>query len=350
MSPHISDTIADKPLYTDDQKDYALCLFSYGLNGIPMENVSMIVDPAEASVFSGSDGSLDSILPKSTRAFLRSALKNGSAHYVLLLSSRNTPLLVVTSAFSRSGLCLAIVLGEQIDTVLSYLRAIPQITVLKDPLLSGRLPSSDFDPAALERLQRCFRRVFTFFESPFAFPTCYTDPIALFRLMKQKLSSLSELFGITPGFLLPYSFDEPIRRNLTVDTDLFAASSLLLSSAIKRYSDGKPFHVVFITVDGCPSVCFHFCTPIGLVQEEEITRLLSPLIRWQSGYLRVLCGEEARKESEKIPGVGYMLKNEGHAFLREHVLCIFSPVTRDWSTYVNRSPIFRLPDRFYEGF
>ena len=330
--------------------DPSLCLFSCTRNGFPNQNVISVVDLPEGSVFSALNGSITTILPLKTQKFLLSVLNNQSAHYVLLLSKDKTPIFIVTSIFDYGGICLAAALSERIETVLSYLHSIPQITVLKDPLLSDHTPLPVFDPTAFGRLQKCFGQLFTFFESPFSVPTCYSDPIALFRLMKQKLTALSELFKLTPRFLIPYSFEDPIRSGAVVNTDLFSASALLILSAVKRYSVEDIFHIVFISVDGCPSICIHFYGIISPEPEEELRRFVEPLNLRHGGYFRLLNGEAARKESEKIPGVGYILKNDSRIPFGEHILCVFSPATNDWTSYTNRSPIFRLPDHFYDGF
>lgn len=350
MPQLFSDTISESSKTDCFSACQALCLFSCTRNGFPKQNVFSVVDSSDGSVFSHLNGSITTILPPKTQKFLQSALNSRSAHYVLLLSKDKTPIFIVSSLLDYSGLCLAVALPGRIETVLAYLQSIPQITVLRDPHLSDHTPSAAFDPAAFERLQKCFGQLFTFFESPFSVPTSYSDPIALFRLMKQKLTALSELFGISPRFLIPYSFEAPIRSGPIVNTDLFAASALFILSAVKRYSIEDVFRIVFISVDGCPSICIHFYGIISTEPEEEFQRFVEPINLRHGGYFRLLRGEDARKESEKIPGVGYILKNDSRAPLGEHILCVFSPATNDWTSYTNRSPIFHLPDRFYDGF
>ena len=327
-----------------------LCLFRYTNNEFRTESVASTLDPSARSVFPSVGESLSEILSHESQLFLNSVLRDTSVHYVLLLSKANTPILIVTSLLSYGGLCLAIALSEEIDTVLSYLRTIPQITVKKIPSLASRIAATAFDPAAIERLQGCFRHIFTFFEAPFSSPSCYSDSTALFRLMKQKLSSLSSLFGISPGFLLPYSFHDAIQTDLTVNTDLFIASALLIFFHLERNSIGSDCHVVFLSIDGYPSVCIHFYGILNSDREEDPFRFARSLSEEYGGYFRSIHGEAARKESEKIPGVGYILKNDSRAPLGEHILCVFSPTERDWTSFVSHSPIFHLPDCFYEGF
>lgn len=350
MPLHFPETLSESSKTGSLSVDHPLCLFSCTRSGFSKQNVISVLNPSEEAIFSDLNGSITTILPLKTQIFLHSALNNQSAHYILLLSKDKTPIFIVSSLFEYDGLCLAVALPGCIETVLSYLHSIPQITVLKDPLLHDHPSFSVFDPTAFGRLQKCFGQLFTFFESPFSAPACYPDSIALFRLMKQKLTALSALFGISPRFLIPYSFEDPIRNSSVINTDLFIANALLILSAVKRYSIEDVYHIVFISVDGCPSICIHFYGMISPALEKELYRLVEPLNLRHGGYFRLLNGEDARKESEKIPGVGYILKNDNRAPLGEHILCVFSPATNDWSSYINRSPIFQLPNRFYDGF
>lgn len=350
----MSQYYADKKLLSRDSaytvSPDALCLFFCTPSGFPKENVISILEPEEGSVFSKCQKSVTAILPYKTQVFLCNALKDRDTHFVLLLSNDRTPILVATGISEYGGLCLALALPEDVDTVLSYLRSIPRISVQIDPALSDVTKVAAFDPTIFERLRQIFSRVFTFFEATYSAPMRCVDPIALFRLMKQKAESLASLFGLEAQFLIPYTFEEPIRADVEVNMSLFSATVLLLFSAIKQHSAEETIRIVFLSLNGCPAACIHF----RAFAEVDITSfpyyLFPKLCARFGGYFKLSHGEGARKEAEKIPGVGFMVRNERYSTLGEHVLCAFSPVSHDFAEYISRSPIFHLPDTFYEGF
>jgi len=337
--------------YNDLAPPAPLCLFRCTTSGFPKENIISIVEPNDNAFFSRYHKSITAILPYDTQVFLCRTLKDRNTHYVLLLSNDQRPILVVTAASEYGGLCLAVALPAKIESVLSYLRTIPRISILQDPAIATRNFSAfSFDPPVFEHLRQVFVHLFSFFEASFSEPMHYTDPIALFRLMKQKAESLATLFGLRSHFLIPYAFEMPIRTDTAINMTLFSAALLLLFSSITQNAAEKTIRIVFISLDGYPAACVHFRSFSELDTSVSPYSLLTRLFSKFGGYFKLSRGEEAQKAAEKIPGVGYMVRNERCLTFSEHILCALSPAMHDFTDFVNHSPIFHLPDAFYEGF
>lgn len=350
MSMTVSPSAPLANRYTVKTETEAMCLFRCTPNGFPKDNILGIFEQEENGTFSKCRQSFTAILPYETQKFLCTALKNRSCHYVLLLTKTHTPIVVVTSLASLGGICLAIILRAKPETVLSFLKTIPTVSCIMDPAFELYTPSAQFDLMEFELLSRSFRRTFAFFESSYSEPMTCSDPLALFRMLRMKLQKICDAFGITANFLIRTVFDEPPRKDAVIDTDLFSATTLLLLFAFQQYGIEDTIRVVFITVDRCPALCLHFRVDSDRYENSYLLKYVKTICNRQGTYFTACLGEHARKESEKIPGIGHIIRNDRYSAFGDHALNVFSPAKRDWTEYINRSPLFFLPASFYEGF
>ena len=58
-------------------------------------------------------------------------------------------------------------------------------------------------------------------------------------------------------------------------------------------------------------------------------------------------GELVFREAQKLQGLQHMIDPYR---IVDHVIVSFSPIKRNWSSLMLHSPIFRLPDHFYDNF
>ena len=168
--------------------------------------------------------------------------------------------------------------------------------------------------------------------------------------MQLKMKNTAEMFGMEPEFLYSRGLSEPPRKHILFDLDLFSVTSLLLFSAASLYALDDKVHVVFMEVDRYPAVCMHFRVDSEEYELSAIRKLLSDTYASCCAFMNTSLGENARKEAEKIPGVGHMIRNDRYSAFGDHALSLFVPVKSDWTDFVLHCPLPSLPESFYDGF
>ena len=147
-----------------------LCLFSCPAGGFPARNIVGISGASKGSTFANCAPSFASLFSEETKHFFEKERNSSRSHYILLLTKDCRPVFVVTSLLEYNGLCLAAALNASPQTVLAFMRTMPNITYLTDPSWDHISPASESDPADYARLGITFRRLFSFFESAYAIP------------------------------------------------------------------------------------------------------------------------------------------------------------------------------------
>lgn len=326
-----------------DESAESLCLFRCTTKGFPRSNILAVADSTH--FFPQKTHSITKLFPYETQVFLCEHLYAESG-YVLLLTKNDEPVMIATKYAAFHGLCLGIRLHADPAIVLTFLRTIPQIRVVLDPRLTRYTPKTEFDPRDFARLGVTFRRCFALFDAaPFRAERA-SDPFPIFRLFRMRIGQLAEMFGVKPAFLMESSFDLPMRENLTVDLHLMTLTSLLQFFLFRLYAMDERINVVFYLTDRMPSVCIHFMHHSDQYETTELLRYCKMLYEKEGYYFLSVSGDPARKEAEKIPGVRHAISHVPYEPIH-HTLTVFSATRNNWVQYINRSPIFRLPEHFF---
>ena len=342
--PSFLDRLSEVERHTEE-----LCLFCCLESGFSKNDI-LACSGSTDGLFASCQGSIKQILPEASQKFFCQARKDPAVHYVLLMTTQGSPLLVVTTMARYGGLCFAVAPDASPEDTLAFLRTMPGISCPVDPAFQSTTPATASDPAVFAYLGTTFRRVFSLCESIYSTPAEHRDALSLFRLLKMKISCAAELFGIEASFVMQQLFREPLRKQIPVDMNLFAATTLLLLFSAQRFGMERRIHVVFMTEDRCPAVCVHFRIDSDGYQGSSLHKFMKMIYERCGCYFRTCFGAPAKKEAEKIPGVGHMILNDRYSALGDHALNLFSPIKRDWTEFVNRSPVFHLPEHFFDGF
>lgn len=327
-----------------------LCLFRL-LPKSPEQSAVIGISGADhGSTFSKPAHLFSEFLSAESKRFFKALRFLGASHYSLLLSEDRKPILVCSSLREYGSLFLAIVLPSSPEAALSFLNTMPSITVQIDPCFSKRSSEDCCSPETFARLNLTFQRLFAFFESPYAAPSEYHDPLRLYRLMRMKFAKIAEAFGINAEFLIQHVINPLPSEKPTVDLSLYSATALLLLFAVKTYSIESNVRIVFISLDYYPALCLHFRIGSEEYERSELLQFLKKLYAYYGCYFTTCFGAHARTEAQKIPGIGHMINNDRYSSLGDHVLNVFAPVKRDWTNFVLHSPIFRLPAGFFDNF
>ena len=286
------------------------------------------------------------ILTADSRLTLRQSRSNSNAHYVLLLSEQNEPILVVSALMKYYGFGIALLLKTSPAHAADFLRSMPHIS----HLIADSFPkdtAEQHDPSATLYLSRLFRSLFLFFETPYNAPAEFKDSFRLFRLLRNNLLSISEFFGLSNHVFVASSCSPNLPCALPFDFSLFEAAVLLLLSAFAPSTLQHRVHTFFTMEDGCPVICMHF--PLSLYDQENCPQLrfLKSMFEHHGCFFRIYSGEFVFREAQKLQGLQHMIDPYR---IVDHVIVAFSPIKRNWSSLMLHAPIFRLPDRFYENF
>jgi hypothetical protein len=326
--------------------DTEICLFR--IHGTPRFEAAVLgVSGSESdSPFTRCREDLTRVLTADSRLTLRKSISSSNAHYVLLLSDRNEPILVISSLMKYYGFGVAVLLKTSPAHAVAFLRSMPHLS----HLVADSFPKDceePLDPAEPLYLSHLFRSLFLFFETPYNAPVEFKDSFLLFRLLRNNLLPISELFGLSNQVLVASSCSPRFPCSLPFDFSLFESAVLLLLSAFAPSILQHRFHTLFTISDGFPVICMHF--PLSLYDQENCPQLrfLKSMFEHHGCFFRIYSGNLVFREIQKLPGLQHMIDPYR---IVDHVIVSFSPIKRNWSSLMLHSPIFRLPDHFYDNF
>lgn len=339
-SPYLSETLDD----VKAQKEI-ICIFRCTKRGFARVNI--LAHSGGGKAFPKNCISITRVLTAESRDFLKKAVADASASYILLLTKNKVPLLIVTKTAPLSGVCVAFELQSDARTAMAFFRTVPTFSLQIDPAIE-RLPAQQAsDPADLRRLSMTFRRVFSIFEAGEYYQKGYSDPLLTFKLFKHRVQTVAEAFGASPSFLTQAKFDEEPKRYISINNTLLSLSMISLFCIMKGCITEEGIHIIFMLVDGCPAVCLHFRGYTEHYKTSPLLYYLRFLFSESSAYFYTGSGEKIMDEAAKIPGIRYIVKDNEPLPIGEHILVVFSPVHHDWKPYMNRCPIVTLPSDFY---
>jgi hypothetical protein len=323
-----------------------ICIFRCTSKGLARVNILAHSGGGEA--FPKNCISIGKVLSQASQNFLVRSVTSTAASYVLLLTKKKIPLLVVTKTAPYSGVCVAFELKADARTTIAFFKTIPNISLLIDPAMEALPAQRASDPADFARLGLTFRRVFSIFETGEYYQKDCNDPLLAFKLFKLRIQSVAEAFGAEPSYLTQAKFEEPPKKHLSINNALLSLTAIFLFCMLKGSATDPRIHIIFMLVDGCPAVCLHFRGYTDRYKNSPLLYYLRFLFSESSAYFYTGSGEKIQDEAAKIPGIRYIVKAKELLPIGEHILVVFSPVRRDWRPYMNRCPLVTLPDDFYD--
>ena len=327
-------------------RDTEICLFRcHGATRFEASVLSVSGSESD-SPFRRCHEDLTKILTADSLLTLRQSLRSSNAHYVLLLSDQNEPILVVSALMRYYGFGVAVLLKTSPAHAAAFLRSMPHLShLIAESFPKACTEHQDF--TEISYLSRLFRSLFQFFESPYNAPTEFKDSFQLFRILHSKLLPISEFFALNSDILVASSCSPHLSCALPFDFSIFESAVLLLLSVFSTSTIQHRFHTFFTMSDGFPVICIHF--PLSLYDQENSPQLrfLKSMFEHHGSFFRIYSGELALREVQKLQGLQYRIDPYQ---IVDHVIVAFSPIKRNWSSLMLHAPIFRLPDRFYDNF
>ena len=323
-----------------------ICIFRCTSRGLARVNI--LAHSGGGDAFPKNCISIGKVLSQASQKFLVQSVTSTAASYVLLLTKNKIPLLVVTKTAPYSGVCVAFELKADARTTIAFFKTIPNISLLIDPAMEALPAQRASNPADFARLGLTFRRVFSIFETGEYYQKDCNDPLLTFKLFKMRIQSVAEAFGAEPSYLTQAKFEELPKKHLSINNALLSLTAIFLFCMLKGSATDPRIHIIFMLVDGCPSVCLHFRGLSDRYMHSPLLYYIRFLYSKSFAYFHTGAGDRIKEEAKKIPGIRYLVTSDNILPLGEHILAVFSPVRQDWKPYVNRCPSIKLPDSFYD--